>query len=97
MSPRWLATAGRGSPRYWSSPKLDSVKFFLIEYHQGTGAFELKHFDDRRAALRARLASEELHANDPQMEIVVLGARSQADLMRTHSRYFKSVGELAVG
>lgn len=73
------------------------MKFFLIQYHQGTGDFELKQFEDRVAALRARLASEEFYADDPQMEIVVLGARSQADLMRTHSRYFKSVGELAVG
>lgn len=44
-------------------------------------------------ALR-RSATEMERKDDPDVEVVVLSARSREALMRTHSRYFKGVREL---
>jgi hypothetical protein len=45
-------------------------------------------------ALRARFAAEDEFRGNPDIEIVVLGARSWQALERTHSRYFKNLDQL---
>jgi hypothetical protein len=36
-----------------------------------------------------------MHQADEQIEVVVLGADTRADLIATHARYFKTVAQLA--
>ena len=69
---------------------------FLIVYNQQTGAVELTEFadDDRDTALERRFALEREHRLEPHIEVVLLGARSEDVLRRTHARYFKTVREL---
>jgi hypothetical protein len=76
------------------------VAHFLIVYDQQTGSIELleEYGDDaREAALERRFQLESEHRSEPLIEIVVLGAATRDDLISTHSRYFKSVSELAEG
>ena len=69
---------------------------FLLVYRRSTG--ELMEFveypDDRKRALEARWARERLEKDDPDVEVVLLGAASREALLKTHSRYFKTVREL---
>lgn len=44
--------------------------------------------DQRREAIDARMAAEDLYRNRSSVEVVVLGAETRADMERTHSRYF---------
>jgi hypothetical protein len=53
-------------------------------------AFEAR---DEALARRADLVRE--HREDPDLEIVLLGANTFDDLKKTHSRYFKTVDQLA--
>jgi hypothetical protein len=74
------------------------MKYFLLVYHQPTGRLELEEeFSDaaRLAALDRRFELEREYRTSPEFEVVLLGARSKDDLIQTHARYFKSVGELA--
>ena len=71
---------------------------FLIVYDQTSGqVLDLREFDDadRESALSERFRLEREHLADENLEVVVLGADSRADLERTHARYFKTVSELA--
>ena len=69
---------------------------FLIVYNQLTGKVELKEYADdaREEALERRFALEREHRLEPHIEVVLLGARSEDVLERTHARYFKTVREL---
>ncbi|MGH7490584.1 MAG: hypothetical protein ACREMY_33975 [bacterium] len=69
---------------------------FLIIYNQQTGAVEITEYADdaRDAALERRFALELEHRLEPHIEVVLLGARSEEVLKRTHARYFKTVREL---
>ncbi len=69
---------------------------FLIVYNQLTGNVELTEYADdaRHAALERRFALEREHRLEPHIEVVLLGARSEDVLKRTHARYFKTVREL---
>lgn len=71
------------------------MKQFLVIFDRDRGSVRTKVFVDRREALRARFAAEREHAGDANVEVVVLGANSMADLRRTHGRYFKSASDLA--
>jgi hypothetical protein len=71
---------------------------FLILYDQARGKLlDLVEFADeeREAALERRFELERQHHRDSNIEVVVLGAATRADLERTHGRYFKSVAQLA--
>jgi hypothetical protein len=77
------------------------VRSFLVVYNQSTGELlDLTEFGsdpgDRLQALRARQKAELDHEGEPEIEVVVLNAESQAALRRSHGRYFKSVHDLAV-
>lgn len=72
---------------------------FLIEYDRGTAKlFHIQTFDDkdRNVAVNAKLELEiELLKEKLSREVVLLEADSLEALRATHSRYFKSAGELA--
>lgn len=69
---------------------------FLLVYDRRAG--QLLHeesYSDGVEALLARFQAEADFRDDPRdVEIVVLGARSRDDLLRTHGRYFRSLAEL---
>lgn len=69
---------------------------FLIVYNQMTGSVELSEYADdaREEALERRFALEREHRLAPHIEVVLLGARSEDVVKRTHARYFKTVREL---
>ena len=71
--------------------------YTLLAYDRALG--KLLHdesFDSRTEALQARFRLErERDQYDKKVEIVVLTSSSREDLMRTHSRYFRSLTELA--
>lgn len=72
------------------------MKYFLVVYNRLRGGIvgEIEEFADQTKALHARFATEVEHGHDPNIEVVVLGARTREDLESTHARYFKSVTEL---
>jgi len=68
------------------------VKYFVIVYDRGAGRLlRLEPFEGREAALEERFRQERLQ---PDAEVVLLAARSEDALRRTHGRYFTSVDEL---
>lgn len=72
------------------------MNHYLVIYNRREGRILAKEsFTDGRVALRRRLAAERQHSDNPDIEVVVLSARSWANLQRTHARYFKSVQDLA--
>jgi predicted nuclease of predicted toxin-antitoxin system len=72
------------------------VPQFLIVYNQQAGAVHLDEYPDERRddALARRFDLEREHRLEPHIEVVLLSARSQDVLRRTHARYFKTVQEL---
>ena len=50
--------------------------------------------DDWDAANTERCRLEHVHRLDQEMEIIVISAPSREVLEMTHSRYFKTIGEL---
>jgi dephospho-CoA kinase len=73
------------------------VNYFLLVYDRATGKLrEERSFSQRAEALQARFAVEKLHrAGGEDLEVVVVGAQSRSDLLRTHARYFLTLDELA--
>jgi hypothetical protein len=73
------------------------VNYFLLVYDRAAGKLrEERQFDQRAEALQARFAVEKLHrAEGEDLEVVVVGAQSRDDLLRTHARYFLTLDELA--
>lgn len=73
------------------------MSYFLLVYNRAAG--ELlgeQEFSGRAEALRARFAMEKEHRTGGEnVEVVVVGARSRNDLLRTHARYFLTMDELA--
>ena len=70
---------------------------FLIIYEKSTGTIidQIEYADvDRLTALARRAALERQHGVGGDIEVVVLGAKDEADLHRSHSRYFKSLSDL---
>jgi hypothetical protein len=69
---------------------------FLLVYDRLQGqVIRHKAFRASDQALEARFAAEREFRGQPDIEVVVLTAKSLASLNRTHSRYFKGVQELA--
>lgn len=73
-----------------------SVRNFLVVYNRRTGVSSLKEFPEGcgREAIRQRFEQERAHRGDPDIEVVVLGSSSRDELMKTHSRYFRSAEEI---
>jgi len=73
------------------------VKYFLLVYDRVRGEILAEReyaFDARDQALGAR-ADLLREQTDPNVEVVLLGADSRADLRKTHGRYFMTVREAA--
>lgn len=71
---------------------------FLITYMKSTGSLvDIVEFSDeeRREALAERAKLERQYGATGDVEVVVLGARDRDDLMRSHSRYFKTLHDFA--
>jgi hypothetical protein len=72
------------------------MKHFLVVYDRREGRLmRLTDYRSADSALSARFAAERKFRDQPDVEVVVLGAESREALNRTHSRYFKDVRELA--
>jgi hypothetical protein len=72
------------------------MQHYLVIYNRRAGRIvRHRHFRASSAALAARFEAEREFREDPDVEVVVLGADSWNSLERTHSRYFKPVQELA--
>lgn len=72
--------------------------YFLLEYDRPAGKLlSIREFSDADRdvayAERRRLES----AKEPEIEVVILEGASRADIERTHSRYFRTLEELASG
>ena len=67
---------------------------FLIEYNRGSGRIvTMKSFEDsdREMAQEARLKRElDLNAKEVENEVVLLEARNEEAVRRTHRRYFEN-------
>lgn len=72
------------------------MRHFLLVFDRKQGrVLREETFEDERAALAERFRTERLHKDQPDIEVVVLGADSAEALRRTHARYFMSVSEIA--
>jgi len=72
------------------------VNHYLVVFDRSAGkVLQREKFSDRIEALEARFAVERERRGDPDIEVVVLGARSWDALKRTHGRYFKRFDQLA--
>jgi hypothetical protein len=72
------------------------MRNFLVVYNRRTGVSTVQEFPEGRGreAIRERFTQERLHRDDPDIEVVVLGSASKAELLKTHSRYFRSATEI---
>jgi hypothetical protein len=75
----------------------ERMRNFLVVYNRRTGVNKVREFPagHGREAIRARFEEERRYRGDSDIEIVVLGSRSIDDLMKTHSRYFRSARQIA--
>ncbi|GAA3726623.1 hypothetical protein [Salinactinospora qingdaonensis] len=72
------------------------VKNFLLVYDRRRGELlREEEFSDPREAMMARFdAEDKFRGTGRNVEIVVLGAQSREDLLRTHGRYFSTASQL---
>ena len=73
------------------------MQYFLIVYNRRSGAvLQQRIFPARRRAeaMRARFKAEDKYRDDPDIEVVVLGAESAEHLRQTHARYFGAASDL---
>lgn len=68
--------------------------YFVLAYRRERGeVIERQDYSvaERDAALNLREQLALRYAHEPDVEVVLLGAESEADLRRTHGRYFERV------
>lgn len=71
------------------------MNHYLIVFDRAKSTvIRCEQFSTREAALNARFDAERDFHHSGNIEVVVLGARSPEALARTHSRYFKGLGQL---
>jgi hypothetical protein len=79
---------------------LVAVRYFLLTFDQHAGRILLwEEFDEGQSdvGVKRRFELEVAHRHDPNVEVVLLGAPSLAQLKATHSRYFLSPDQILVG
>ena len=66
------------------------MNFYLIVYHRGTGAVEVREYpeSERDRAARERFARELGERENPDVEVVLLSSESLQTVKKTHGRYF---------
>ena len=69
---------------------------YVLVYDQRLGRLvaDIEEFTDSEAGMERRFELERKHRGDPKIEVVMLSADSEAQIRRTHSRYFKTTAEL---
>ncbi len=65
------------------------IHFLLVFDRREGRVLSKQEFDTRSAAMAGRFEAERLHKDNPDIEVVVLGAQSDDALRRTHARYFQ--------
>ncbi len=72
------------------------MNHFLVVFNRARGELLLiEEYGTSREAMRARFQAEQQHRDDPDIEVVVLGAKTPDALRVTHARYFEGVRDLA--
>lgn len=72
------------------------MQHYLVVFDRsGADEVRLRKFETSAEALLARLEAEQVHRDNPEIEIVVLSAESRESLRLTHARYFDSLADLA--
>ena len=73
------------------------MKLFVLRYDQATGDLSVDTFgpNETDAALARRFDLERAARDQPNVEVVLLGAPSLESLKTTHARYFKTVEQLS--
>lgn len=69
--------------------------YLIVFDRESSSILEMRQFEDARPALTARFEAEASYSDRPTVEIVVLNARSEEALRRTHLRYFEKFNEIA--
>ena len=66
------------------------MTYYLLVFNRPRGQLvsEIVEFADHREAMAERLRLELENRDNPDLEIVVLGAESLTAIKNTHSRYF---------
>lgn len=70
------------------------MTYFVLSYRRRRGEVIERHdysVDERDQAWMQRDQLALRYAHDPDVEVVLLGAESEAELRRTHGRYFERV------
>jgi hypothetical protein len=72
------------------------MRNFLVVYNRRTGENTVREFPpgQGREAIRARFEAERQNRGNSDIEVVVLGSQSREELLKTHSRYFRSAREM---
>lgn len=60
---------------------------FLIKYHRPTGALNVTEFETLTEATLARHDLDQIN-DDPDIELVAIGAKNLESVRHTHARYF---------
>lgn len=70
------------------------MTYFVLAYRRGRGIVIERHDYPIAERNNAWLQRDKLalrYARDPDVEVVLLGAESEAELRKTHGRYFEQV------
>lgn len=71
------------------------MAYFLVVFDRKQGSvLREERFEDQHVAIAERFRTEKEHRDDPDIEVVVLGADSPEALRRTHARYFMTISEI---
>lgn len=73
------------------------MSLFLLQFNRDTRRVVVEQFDDQESALRRLSDAEKEARQDRALEVVLLTAADEADLRKTHSRYFETFEELLAG
>jgi hypothetical protein len=77
------------------SPTIIDVAHFLLIYDRSVGTLlRQQEFSTDAEALDARFAAESEYGVQPDIEILAISAASEAELRKSHGRYFMSSDEL---
>jgi hypothetical protein len=72
------------------------VKHYLLVFNRRASSIvRFSEFAQASEALTARFDAEAMYSDNRDIEVVVLGANSDAALRRTHARYFQGTKEMA--
>lgn len=72
------------------------MSHFLLIYEKSTGTLRsISEHGSSSDALKARYEAEDRFRGNRDVEVVALSAASREALEKTHSRYFKSLKQLA--